>query len=55
MLGDVLDVEHVDAEYAGGVLTLRIPLHEHAKPRTVQVRTTDELADRPSVLSVESA
>ena len=33
MLGDVLDVEHVDAEYHDGVLTLRIPLHESAQPR----------------------
>jgi HSP20 family protein len=38
MLGDVLDVEHVDAEYHDGVLTLRIPLHESAKPRRVDVR-----------------
>ncbi len=38
MLGDVLDVEHVDAEYHDGVLTLRIPLHETAKPRQIDVR-----------------
>lgn len=38
MLGDTLDVEHVDAEYHDGVLTLRIPLHESAKPRRVEVR-----------------
>jgi HSP20 family protein len=38
MLGDVLDVEHVDAEYHDGILTLRIPLSESAKPRRVDVR-----------------
>jgi HSP20 family protein len=38
MLGDVLDVEHVDAEYHDGILTLRIPLRESAKPRRVDVR-----------------
>lgn len=56
LLGDALDVEHVDAEYASGVLTLRIPLQEHAKPRKVQVRSVDEAAggDR-KVLTVESA
>lgn len=38
MLGDTLDVDHVDAEYNDGVLTLRIPLRESAKPRQVEVR-----------------
>jgi len=38
MLGDALDVEHVDAEYHDGILTLRIPLSETAKPRRVDVR-----------------
>lgn len=41
LLGDTLDVEHVDAEYRDGVLTLRIPLHEAAKPRKVAVRRSD--------------
>ena len=38
MLGEILDVDHVDAEFDGGVLTLRIPLRESAKPRQVEVR-----------------
>jgi len=38
MLGDALDVDHVDAEYHDGILTLRIPLSETAKPRRVDVR-----------------
>lgn len=38
MLGDVLDVEHVDAEYVDGVLRLRIPLQDAAKPRQIAIR-----------------
>jgi HSP20 family protein len=38
MLGETLDVDHVDAEYHDGVLTLRIPLRESAKPRRVDIR-----------------
>lgn len=38
MLGETLDVDHVDAEFDDGVLTLRIPLSESAKPRQVEVR-----------------
>lgn len=40
MLGDVLDLDHVDAEYRDGILTLRIPLSDTAKPRRVEVRRT---------------
>jgi len=46
MLGDVLDVDHVDAEYHDGVLTLRIPLHESARPRRVDVRHSLEGAQK---------
>ncbi len=41
MLGDVLDVDHVDAEYVDGVLRLRIPLRDAAKPRQITVRHSD--------------
>ncbi|MFV0317081.1 MAG: Hsp20/alpha crystallin family protein [Microthrixaceae bacterium] len=50
MLGETLDVDHVDAEYTDGVLTLRIPLRESAKPRQVAVRRS---ADQPA-LDVET-
>ena len=43
MLGDVLDVDHVDATYRDGVLTLRIPLHETAKPRQITVKNNEPL------------
>ena len=44
MLGDQLDTEHVDADYAAGVLTLRIPLSEAAEPRRVEVRSQEPTA-----------
>jgi HSP20 family protein len=36
-LGDTLDTDELRANYADGVLTLRIPVAEKAKPRRVQV------------------
>jgi HSP20 family protein len=53
MLGDVLDVDHVDAEYTAGVLTLRIPLRETAKPRRIDVRHSD--AHDATAISAEAS
>src|SRR3954452_17469682 len=36
-LGDALDAEHISADYEAGVLTLRIPVAERAKPRTISI------------------
>jgi HSP20 family protein len=36
-LGDTLDAEHVQATYDAGVLTLRIPIAEKAKPRKIEI------------------
>jgi HSP20 family protein len=36
-LGDALDTEHIDATYDNGVLVLRIPIAERAKPRKIAV------------------
>ncbi|WP_225834592.1 Hsp20/alpha crystallin family protein [Streptomyces sp. NK08204] len=36
-LGDTLDTERIDAAYDAGVLTLRIPVAEQAKPRRIQI------------------
>lgn len=36
-LGDTLDPDHVRASYDAGVLTLRIPISEAAKPRKIAV------------------
>ena len=36
-LGDSLDSERIDAAYDAGVLTLRIPVAEEAKPRKIEI------------------
>src|SRR3954470_1214839 len=36
-LGDTLDTDHIDAGYEAGVLTLRIPIAERAKPRKISI------------------
>ncbi|GAA4549578.1 Hsp20/alpha crystallin family protein [Streptomyces collinus] len=40
-LGDTLDTERIDASYEAGVLTLRIPVAEQAKPRRIQISGGD--------------
>jgi HSP20 family protein len=42
LLGDELDVSHIDASYHEGVLTLTIPVAEAAKPRRIEVRHDSE-------------
>ncbi|WP_307128774.1 Hsp20/alpha crystallin family protein [Streptomyces sp. B1I3] len=37
VLADTLDTEHIAADYDAGVLTLRIPISERAKPRKITV------------------
>jgi HSP20 family protein len=39
ILGDALDAEAVKASYDAGVLTLRIPMAEKAKPRRIPIET----------------
>jgi len=41
-LGEALDTEHISASYEGGVLTLRIPVAEQAKPRKIVVGGAEE-------------
>jgi len=36
-LGETLDTERIDASYDAGVLTLRIPVAEQAKPRKIPI------------------
>ena len=38
-LGEALDTEHIEASYDAGVLTLRIPMVEQAKPRKIEINT----------------
>lgn len=42
MLGDNLDTDHIDASYEAGVLTLRIPVAERAKPRKIVINGADD-------------
>ncbi|WP_438489936.1 Hsp20/alpha crystallin family protein [Streptomyces sp. S186] len=37
MLADTLDAERIEATYEAGVLTLRIPIAERAKPRKITI------------------
>jgi len=37
ILGDTLDTDRVNATYDGGVLTLRIPVADKAKPRRITI------------------
>ena len=41
-LGDTLDVEHIDADYNAGVLTLRVPVAEKAKPRKIEITASGD-------------
>jgi HSP20 family protein len=40
-LGDTLDIDHIAAAYEHGVLTLRIPVAEKAKPRKISIAEGD--------------
>jgi HSP20 family protein len=40
-LGDSLDTDHIQAGYESGVLTLRIPVAEQAKPRKIAISNAD--------------
>jgi HSP20 family protein len=41
-LGDTLDADRIKADYEAGVLTLRIPIAEKAKPRKIAITTADQ-------------
>ncbi|MFF3421035.1 Hsp20/alpha crystallin family protein [Streptomyces sp. NPDC002698] len=42
VLADTLDTERIAADYEAGVLTLRIPIAEQARPRKISVRSTGD-------------
>jgi len=39
-LGDSLDTDNIGASYDAGVLTVRIPVAERAKPRTISIESS---------------
>jgi HSP20 family protein len=47
-LGDTLDTDHIAATYDAGVLTLRIPIAEKAKPRKITIAASTD-ADRRQI------
>lgn len=49
-LGDTLDTERLNAEYADGVLTIKVPVTERAKPRRVAINS----ANSPSAIDAHS-
>ncbi|WP_414941790.1 Hsp20/alpha crystallin family protein [Amycolatopsis sp. cmx-11-51] len=40
-LGDALDTDRIAADYEAGVLTLRVPVAERAKPRRIEITGTE--------------
>jgi HSP20 family protein len=40
-LGEALDTEHISASYDAGVLILRIPVVEQAKPRKIEISAAE--------------
>lgn len=54
VLGDALDTEHVDADYTAGVLRLRIPIAEQAKPRKISVSSRDAIGHNKEARSINA-
>ena len=48
ILGKTLDVEHIAAHYDAGLLTLRIPVAEQAKPRKISINNSAR-SDRKTI------
>ena len=48
-LGETLDSDRLKAECADGVLTVRLPVREQAKPRKIDVVTGPSGASQPSI------
>ena len=44
VLGDNLDLEHIEAAYESGVLRLTVPVAERAKPRKIEISGSDRTA-----------
>lgn len=42
VLGDNLDLDQVEADYDSGVLRLRVPVAEKAKPRKIEINTGEK-------------
>jgi HSP20 family protein len=54
-LGESLDADHIDAHYDNGVLTVRVPVAEEAKPRKVEISAGDAKAKAIEASTTEAA
>jgi len=54
VLGDNLDLERIDAGYDGGVLRLRVPVAEKAKPRKIEITRGESRTEAITAHSTES-
>jgi HSP20 family protein len=54
-LGESLDADQLSASYADGVLTLRVPVAERAKPRRVEITTGSKPQAAIETTSTEDA
>jgi HSP20 family protein len=50
LLGDALDPERLEAHYDHGVLTVRVPVAEQAKPRKVQIHVGSPQAQPEAIV-----
>ncbi len=48
VLGDNLDLEHIEAGYEGGVVRLTVPVAEKAKPRKIEIAGVED-GDRTAI------
>lgn len=48
-VGEALDLDRVEASYDRGVLRITIPVAETAKPRRIQVKTTEQPTELPGL------
>jgi HSP20 family protein len=44
-LGDSLDVDGIEADFADGVLTLRVPVSERAQPKRIEIKARQAAID----------
>ncbi len=49
LLGDNLDLEKIEAAYDSGVLRLRIPVAERAKPRKIDIQFNQTDGERAAI------
>jgi HSP20 family protein len=54
VLGDALDTDKVDADYTAGVLRLRIPIAERAKPRRISISSGDSASGQEKQKSISA-